>query len=63
MEGKEENYNQRDKKERRLNSVYVIASWVVEFSLRDCVMGDHTHDENNFLFYIYIILLIDLIIG
>jgi hypothetical protein len=29
MEGKEENYNQRDKKERRLNSVYVIASWEI----------------------------------
>jgi hypothetical protein len=45
MEGKEENHNQRGKKEGRLNSVYVIASWMIKFSLRDCVMGDHMHDE------------------
>jgi hypothetical protein len=50
MEGKEENHNQRGKKEGRLNLVYVSALWAIEFSLRDCVMGDRPHDENNFLF-------------
>jgi hypothetical protein len=43
------------RKEDELNSVYVIASWAIEFSLLDCVMGHRPHDENNFLLYIYII--------
>jgi hypothetical protein len=53
MVGKEENHNQRGKKEGRLNSIHVIASWTIKFSLRDCIMGDRSHDENNLLFCIY----------
>jgi hypothetical protein len=36
---------QRGKKEGRL----------IEFSLRDCVMGHRPHDENNFIFFIFIL--------
>jgi hypothetical protein len=41
------------KREGRLNSVFAIASWAIEFSVCDCVMGDRLLDENN-LFFIYL---------